>query len=253
MTWKQGIMVVMSLIIGLTFAFSEQGHEKDTPLIIITDPYEPFVFPPDANLKGLDYEVTEAVFQQLQIPIEIQFYPWKRCLQMMEHQEADGILDVAMTEERKAYLFFPKEPLSDSSLVIFYHKERPVTVNALTDLKRYQIGSQHGYEYPKGLAEMLVNRTDVKTMGQNLQKLEAGRIDLMIENRVVGLYRAAMCGMRNQIEVAELPTPFPSKSYLGFAKKEGHDHIAEQFSQEVVQFKQTQAYHDILVTYGQAE
>ncbi|MCP3940969.1 MAG: transporter substrate-binding domain-containing protein [Desulfobacteraceae bacterium] len=251
--WKRGIIIGISFVIGLTFAFSELGHGAPPLFIIITDPYEPLVFPPNTNLKGLDYEVTEAIFRQLQIPMKIKFYPWKRCLQIIQNQEADGILDLAITEQRKAYLFFPKEPLSDSSLMIFYHKERPVTVNTLDDLKKYQIGTQYGYEYPQGLAEMLVNRKDVKTMEQNLRKLKAGRIDLIIENRVVGLYRTAILGMQNQIDVCKLPTSFPSKNYLGFAKKKGYDHIAKLFSQKLVQFKQTQAYHDILVTYGQAE
>ncbi len=141
-----------------------------------------------------------------------------------------NLRSLAITEERKTYLVFPKEPLSDSSLVILYHKDRPITVNALEDLKQYRIGTQLGYEYPQGLKEMLVNRDDVKTMEQNFQKLEFNRIDLMIENRVVGLYRAAVFGVREQLGVFELPTPFPSKNYLGFANKDGHDRIAEQFS-----------------------
>ncbi len=251
--WKQMTMIVITLVMCVIFTFVEKGRTESPPLLIVTDPYEPFVFPSDAELKGLDYEVTEAVFQQLNIPITIKFYPWKRCLVMMQDQDADGILDLAITEERKTYLFFPGEPLSDSSLVILYHKDRPITVNSLDDLKQYRIGTQSGYEYPQGLEEMLVNRDDVRAMEQNFQKLKENRIDLMIENRVVGLYRAAAFGVRDQIAVLELPTPFPSKNYLGFANKNGHDRLAEQFSQALVQFKQTQAYQDILVKYGQAE
>ncbi len=226
-------------------------HAEDSPLLIVTDPYEPLVFPPAATLNGLDYEVTEAVFQQLNIPIMIKFFPWKRCLIMVRTKEADGILDLAITEERKTYLVFPKEPLSDSSLMILYHKNHPITVRTLEDLKHYRIGVQLGYEYPQGLKEMMVNRDDVKTMEQNFQKLEANRIDLMIENRVVGLYRATAFGVRKEIGVLELPTPFPSKNYLGFANKDRLGRIADQFSHALVEFKQTRAYRDILIKYGQ--
>ena len=155
--WKQGVLIVMLLIVCMTVAFVEKGQTEETPLLIVTDSYEPFVFAPDADLKGIDYEVSEAVFQQLNIPIEIKFYPWKRCLAMMQDQAADGILDAAITNERKTYLFFPEEPLSDSSLVMFYHKDRPISVDTLDDLRQYRIGAQLGYEYPQGLAPVCLN------------------------------------------------------------------------------------------------
>ncbi|MCP4286594.1 MAG: amino acid ABC transporter substrate-binding protein [Gammaproteobacteria bacterium] len=253
MNWKQVVMVVMSLVLCITFTFGEQGQAEETPLILITDTYEPFVFLPDAELKGLDYDVTEAVFQQLNIPIKITFYPWKRCLIMMHDQEADALIDLVITDERRAYLFFPEEPLSDSSLIIFYHTGHPPKIDTLDDLKSYQLGALLGSEYPPELAEVLIKRDDVRSMEQNFQKLVNDRIDIMVENRIVGRHLANKMGLLDQIEVLELPKPFPTRYYLGFAKKEGHDHLAEQFSQTLVHFKQTQAYHDILVKYGQAK
>ncbi|MCP3900386.1 MAG: amino acid ABC transporter substrate-binding protein [Desulfobacteraceae bacterium] len=253
MKLKQIIIVFMTLLICIVFTFADQGQAEPPPLIIVTDPYEPFVFSPGAKLKGLDYEVTVAVFQQLNIPIEIQFYPWKRCLIMMQDQEADTLIDLVMTDERRAYLFFPEEPLSDSSLTIFYHKNHPLKIDTLDDLKSYRFGAQSGSEYPPELAEVLVKRYDVKLMEQNFQKLVADRIDLMVENRIVGQYLANKMGLSDQIGVLELPKPFPTRYYLGFSKKKGHDRLAEQFSQALVKFKQTQAYHDILVKYGQTK
>ncbi|MCP4431434.1 MAG: transporter substrate-binding domain-containing protein [Gammaproteobacteria bacterium] len=252
MNWKQIDIVLMILIICVTFTFIERGHAKD-PLLIITDPYEPFVFAPDAELKGLDYEVTEAVFQQLKIPVEIQFFPWKRCLVMMQNQKADALIDLVSTNERRAYLFFPDEPLSDSSLILFYHKGHRPQIDTFDDLKSYQLGGQRGSEYPQELADVLVKREDTTTLEQNFLKLVKDRVDIMVENRIVGRYIANKMGLLDQIEVLELPKPFPTRYYLGFAKKDGHDHLAEQFSQALVQFKQTQAYHDILVKYGQAK
>ncbi len=247
-------IIVALLSIGIIAINPQYGKAADTSsLIIVSDPYEPFVFPPNTSLKGLDYEVTQAVFRQLNIPIEIKFYPWKRCLRMVKDRKADAILDLAITEERKTFLFFPEELLSDSSLIIFYHKDYPPKVNSIDDLKQYRIGIQRGYEYPKRLSDVLMKRQYVASMEQNFKKLIINRIDLTIENRVVGLYRSAALGMQDQIKTMPLPIMFPSKNYLGFAKKEGYDHLAEQFSQALIKFKRTQAYHDILVKYGQAE
>lgn len=246
-------VIIGFVVIGVMVSVTQIGWAADTPLLIVTDPYEPFVFPPEADLKGMDYEVTEAVFQQLGIPIAIKIYPWKRCLAMMQAQQADGILDAGINEERKAYLFFPEEPLSQSSLVMFYHKDHPITVNTPDDLKQYRIGTLLGYLYPQNIADMLIHREDVNTMEQNFQKLAANRIDLMLEDRVVGLYKLASFERRERLAVAELPMPLLNAYYLGFAKKAGYDELAVKFSRALVAFKQTPAYHDILVKYGQVK
>ena len=253
MNKKHMLVIVGLVVIGVMVSGAQSGRAADTPLLIVTNLYEPFVFPPDADLKGMDYEVTEAVFQQLNIPIEIKIYPWKRCLVMMQAQAADGILDAGINEERKTYLFFPEEPLSKSSLVMFYHKDHPITVNTPEDLKQYRIGTQLGYLYPQNIADMLIRREDVNTIEQNFQKLEANRIDLMLEDRVVGLYKLAAFKGRDQLAVAELPMPLLNTYYLGFAKKAGYDELAVKFSRALVEFKQTPAYHDILVKYGQVK
>ncbi len=246
-------MIVITLVMCVIFTFVEKGQTESLPLLIITAPYEPFVFPPDAELKGLDYDVTEAVFRMLQIPVKIKFYPFKRCLYMMRNQEADALIDLVRTEERDTYMVFPGEPLSESSLMIFYHKGHRPQIETLDDLKSYQFGAQYGSEYPQELAEVLIKREDVKLMEQNFQKLVSDRIDIMVENQIVGRYIASRMGILDQIEVLELPKAFPTQYYLGFAKKEGYDHLAVQISQALVQFKQSQAYHDILVKYGQVE
>ncbi|MCP4104302.1 MAG: amino acid ABC transporter substrate-binding protein [Desulfobacteraceae bacterium] len=84
----------------------KEDRQGDTPLLIVTDPYEPFIFPPGAELKGLDYDVTEAVFQMLKIPIEIKFYPFKRCLNTVKAKKADALIDLAITEERHTLCSF---------------------------------------------------------------------------------------------------------------------------------------------------
>ncbi len=143
--------------------------------------------------------------------------------------------------------------MSDSSLIIFYHKGHRPQIETLDDLKSYQFGAQYGSEYPQELAGVLIKREDVKLIEHNFQKLVSDRIDIMVENQIVGRYIASKMGILDQIELLELPKSFPTQYYLGFAKKEGHDHLAVQFSQTLVQFKQSQAYHDLLVKYGQVE
>jgi polar amino acid transport system substrate-binding protein len=251
MKWNQNSIIAIFLVFCILFVLGEKCFSENKPLLIITDPYEPYVFPPDAKMKGIDYEVTENVFRMIKIPIQINFFPFKRCLNMIQKRKADAVIDLFKTKERKKYIFFPDEPLSDSSLVLFYHKGHRPKINTLDDLKSYRLGGELSHEYPSELTQVMIKREDVNSMKKNFVKLVNGRVDYMVENRVVGLYTAYKIGLMEQIETLELPKSFPSSYYLGFSKKNGHDQLTEQFSQALVQFKQSKAYHKILFKYGQ--
>ncbi len=249
---RLGMIVLFALLAGPICAEDEVA--SDRPLLIVTDSYEPFIMPPGASLKGLDVEVTAAVFKQMGIAVEIKIYPWKRCQKMVHELKADAILDAAKTPERLTYMYFPEEPLSESSLVIFFHKQRKPEIGELKDLKAYRIGAQLGYEYQAPLGELIDGvREDVATMEQNFQKLINGRIDLTIENRSVGLYRADRFGVRGEIAYMDLPDPILSRVYLGFAMKPEYARLAAEFSRALVDFKMTPAYREILGRYGQIE
>jgi len=226
-------------------------YPAERELIVITYPFEPYVFPSESNLKGMDYEITEAVFKNLNIPITIKYYPWKRCLAMMMNKEADAIIDLLMTEERKSYLLFPAEPISINPLVVFHHKGAHLNIKSLQDLKHYVVGTQLGWEYPKELDAVLVNRQEVRSMKQNFHKLVADRVSIMVENKSVGLYTANEIGLSNQVEVLDLPKSFISPYYVGFAKKDGYSILARKFSEALKEFKKTKEYSDIMKKYGQ--
>lgn len=227
------------------------SYPAERTLTVITYPFEPYIFSSESTLKGIDYEITEAVFKNLNIPIEIKYYPWKRCLAMMMNREADAIIDLLMTEERKSYLLFPEEPISINSLVVFHHKGNHLSIKSLRDLKHYVVGTQLGWEYPDELDAVLTNREEVRSMEQSFRKLVTDRIDIMVENNIVGLYTANIAGLSGQVEVLELPKQFISKYYVGFAKKRGYSSLARKFSDALKAFKKTREYSDIMNKYGQ--
>ncbi|NDY71880.1 substrate-binding periplasmic protein [Desulfobacter hydrogenophilus] len=231
----------------------ESIHPKKPPLFIVTEAFEPLIFSSDTQLRGMDYEITEAVFRILNIPIIIEFYPFKRCLMMVKNKQADAVIDLLANEKRLKYIFFPDEPLSESHEAIFHLKDHPPQINTLGDLKFYKVGTQLGYEYPNGLSKFLVNPEEVSTLEQNLKKLLLNRIDIILENRIVGLHTAKRMGISHRISTTNLPGEFLNRYYLGFAKKQEYNLLADQFSQVLSKFKQTKAYHEILNRYVQTQ
>jgi len=101
--------IIFAVLITFLLTGSLYGEE---PLLIVTDPWPPYAFGEGQDNPGMDAEIMLEVFKQLNIPVTFTFYPWKRCLLMVEKQMADAILDVSITPERKAFLHFPLEPVS---------------------------------------------------------------------------------------------------------------------------------------------
>ncbi len=246
-------VILFSCVTCIQAQSAEKKLTFENPLFIVTEAYEPLIFPPDAEVKGMDYEVTEAVFHILGVPFVIKFYPFKRCLLMVKNKQADAVIDLLATPKRRDYIFFPDEPLSESPDVVFHLTDKPLEINTLEDLKLYRVGAQLGFEYPNGLSQFLVNQQKVSTIEQNLTKLLLNRIDIIVENRIVGLYAIKNMGLSRRVTYTDLPGEFLNRYFIGFAKKKGYDSLSTQFNQALIQFKKTVAYKEILSKYGQLE
>ena len=83
------------------------------------------MFEEDGQARGLDLGAAEEVFRRLGVQVQWQFMPWKRCLTEMENGQADAILDIFMTAERRTLMHFAEEPLSHTEFVLFYDRSRP--------------------------------------------------------------------------------------------------------------------------------
>lgn len=247
---KAFIILILPLLLVLT-GLSRSAFTEENTLIVITDPFEPYIFASDSEIKGMDYEITEAVFKNLDIPIQIKQYPWKRCMTMMKNGDADAIIDLLVTEERKTYLLYPEEPVSTNPLVVFYRKGNRPKIETMQDLKQYVVGTQLGWEYPKALEMVLVNKEEIRSMQQNFHKLIADRVDIMVENKIVGLYTAKTLGLSGQIKILEMPKQFISPYYVGFSKKKGHAKLTRRFSEALREFKKTEEYFNIIKKYEQ--
>lgn len=245
--WKRVFVVMIFILLYATGIWAEE------PLVIVTDPWPPYTVEIDGDIRGTDVEITQAVFRQLGIPVNIQFYPWKRCLMMVETQKADAILDASITPERQAFLYFPDEPVSEGITVFFIKKGRTIPFTALDDLNGLRVGAGLGYSYCDDIdqASFMEHAERVPTLEQNFKKLLADRLDVVVEVDAVGYFTAKQMGILDQITIIPHASYCQGGNYLAFSKKSGHDQLASQFSTALQAFKLTDEYTHILQTYGQ--
>lgn len=222
------------------------------PLRIVVDVWPPYVMLQGDDLVGADVDITKAVFAQMNVPISIELLPWKRCLSLVESQQADAILDASITTEREKFLYFPDEPISRGVTVFFKKKSHFIPFEGLSDLEKIRVGAISGYSYCDEIdgSPFYDQFERVGSLDQNFQKLLLGRIDTLIEVDSVGSYTAESMGILDQIDTIPNANYCHSGSYLAFSKKPGHQDLSVQFGAVLRQFKTTDAYRQILQKYG---
>jgi polar amino acid transport system substrate-binding protein len=242
--YKLVLLVVMSVAINTVLA--------ESTFRIVTDPWPPYAYVENNKTVGLDVDVTLAVLKRMGIKGDIEMLPWKRSLLLVKNLEADAILSAAVTTDRKGYLYFPAEPVSRGLTVFFQRKPRNIITNHLDDLNGLKVGAMLGYKYCKELdkSPLLLGASRVASLEQSFNMLMSDRIDVLVEVDAVGIYKAKEMGMSDEISVVSGSRYCSVGNHLAFAKKPGNKILAEQFSKELVLFKATGEYREILAKYG---
>jgi len=241
-----------ALIVALVFFVLPAWLLAKEPLRVVTDAWPPYSTELNGKAAGMDVEITQAVLDALNIPVKFEFMPWKRCLRLIENGQADAILDASITPERKAFMHFPEEPVSEGVTVFFVKRNHSLTFTELSDLNGYRAGAVSGYKYCDQIDRMQFMRDAVRStsLKQNLNMLLVGRLDFVVGVDTVGYALAREMDISKQI--TEIPNARYCRggNYLAFAKKEGYDALASQFSRALQSYKNTRAYIELLASYG---
>lgn len=224
---------------------------KAEPLIIVSEPWPPYVFAENNVMRGVDYEVSDRLLRELGYQPEWRMMPWKRALHEVREGHADAILDVGINDQRRQEYHYPSEPLSHSETVLFYRKARPFPFTGIADLSGLRIGISAGYSYGNAEFKAADNfeRWPCPSIETCLLMLEHGRIDMLPINRRVGLYSIRQLALNNLI--AHHQTALSSgELYLAFARRPALAELADRFGDALQQFKQSDDYQQLLQQYG---
>ena len=222
------------------------------PLRIVTEAWAPYVYEENGQTAGLDYEISAEVLRRLDVEVEWQFLPWKRCLLALEQGHADGILDIFRLPERERSMLFVEEPLSEVEFVLFYARTRPYRFKSLDDLRDLVIGTSPGYWYNDQAFRdsRLFSREEAPSHEANLGKLVRQRVDLVVNDRRAGLFLAAHLGLGAQLDY-NTKAVGTDRLYLALRRTNGLATLAERFSAELRRFKQEAAYTRLQARYAE--
>lgn len=263
--FKNFLIIPMALCLILTSTL--YGAEKK--LVIVGEEFAPFEFVKDGKVVGIDIDIATLIFNKMGIPVDFQIHPWKRAWKKAETGKADAILSTSRKEKRKPYLWYPEEDMWVSAFGFLVQKEKkqPGFQGYKTAVdNKLKIGIVNGNSYHKSFWNAFPYKNGAKTFqgdlaasklnqqlegvnkfDLNIKKLAGGRIDLVISDKIVGLYTAKLLGVRDKLDYYD--PPLYSKGYpMPFIKKSAYPdikNIAVKFEKELKALKQTDQYQAI--------
>lgn len=137
--------------------------------------------------QGISAEIVAAILRTARIQDRPVVQPWKRCLSDIANGTTDLVPNASLNEERAQYALFSKA-IYRTHMAFFYDRQKyrtPPVIRTLDDLRAYRVGGVLGFNYAY-LGETFID-TGAKSREALLLKLEAGRIDLAVEQREVML------------------------------------------------------------------
>ncbi len=142
----------------------------------------------DGKPTGIFYEIMTEAFRRLDIPLNVELYPWVRAQKIIADGKADGTVTI-LTEARKPF-FFGSDPILLVAEHIFVNRNNPrikeiMSIQSLKALRPFKIvetiGSGWTKENLKGF-----NVIWVPNMDSAFNMLIKGRADIFIANGYIG-------------------------------------------------------------------
>lgn len=252
--WRPaGALCLLSLL-----AFGAQARE----LVIAGIPEKPLRWvDAQGKLVGFDVDVIDHILKKLKLDYRIELVDSSARLERNARAQPspyDLVFTFSHTDERHTFLWYPKESHISFNWNFFLRKEDEgkFSFNSYADLAPLTIGITRGMAYSdeflRAIAEIPLKVDTVATNKLQLDKLLAGRFDLVPLNTKATLYEARERGILERI--AYLPKPIKDKPYFNtFVMSSSYPQLQElipQYDAELRQMHHDGSLAHIMTKYG---
>ncbi|WP_151703622.1 substrate-binding periplasmic protein [Nitrincola alkalilacustris] len=177
--------------------------------------------------------------------VQYQYMPWARGLDEARLAHLDGTFLYSYNDDRSQDFLF-SEPVIELETVVFYWNERPLNWSNPEDLKGKTLGAVVAYDYGFITDEAGYNLDRIGVPENNFRKLQAGRVDGVMEEIQVGLALARAVGIEDSVSYA--PQPIKAVPYHLIVSR-AHPQaqtIIDTFNAGLEHLKSTGRLNDIL-------
>lgn len=210
---------------------------KENVIKIATLDYPPFTYQDGNVKKGIVLDIVVEIFKRLDIPIEIEFYPIRRGLEMVQDGRADAYFSLKKTKEREHFLTYTMTPIVKQKFVIFTLTDSNIRYTGdINELSAYSVGIECNTSYGKkidtAIKDGIIHRIDCAPSFENkLKKLLAHRTDIIIGSFDVGNELLKKIGKQELVKSLEPPLDEVA-SYLAFTRERDFTYLATEFDKK---------------------
>lgn len=182
-----GIRSTLPLAVLLLLA-TRSACPAPQALHLVANYWEPYTGQ-DLPHQGLASEIVATTLRRAGYQVDITIMPWSRVLTTVYQDHADGVVAIWSTSERRSKLLFSDSYLSNQ-LYILHMPGRLENATELQHLKGARIGIGRDYAYSdEFLSQKNFQIEPVTRTIQNLLKLTLGRVDGVLEDKLIAQYQ----------------------------------------------------------------
>ncbi len=239
---RPGKFVVAFLASIIAFSSSLALAGSDPLRVGLTGKYPPFnFFDADGQLAGFDVEIANKLCLGMRQKCEFKILPWDGILAALLVGKIDVIIgSMAITPEREKQVRFT-EPYYESGAQLFVKDQ-----DANADGDGFRIGVTLGTTYGQ-FAKEKFPKAEIRTYKGDteiFQDLEAGRLDGMVSDRLVGNYMNRVRGAK-----LHLKGPLLFRERIGIPTRPADQALFQRLNQTLKNFSSSAEYAAIHARY----
>jgi len=206
------------------------------------------VFPPQTNSDGTgqQFDVARAIFEPLGYTVNIDVYPYRRVIHLLENKQADFAIGIAEVDNKK--LLFSQQPHDSDNLVAIFPKHTEINWQGANTLSGKRLlfiaGLTEGLSVNLDISAHQVS--EVNTRVQALRKLLKGRDDILIDCEC-GFFLDEVSPYRSQFITKHLGFV---KIYAAFSHNEKGLKLKRIWQRDFPDFIKTDAAREIYQKWG---
>lgn len=217
--------------------------------------YPPMEFYEDDKLTGFHIEIIEEVAKEMGIEICWVEVPWKRALYMVEIGTAEAITYIGKTPEREEWAIFKEGNILSCGTFSFLVRNKPDKFplfdgsNLEEVLRSQTLLVVGGFLLPQNIRELDPEIHETIKISNLVDMLIAERYDLAMVNKKDYLNIYGGTSIEKRLKLVEPPV-CSFANYIAFSKARNLNSLAERFEKEMIEFKKSDKYKELLNKYG---
>ena len=230
------------------------AHERN--IVLLADEWCPYNCDPQSDHPGTAVEIARAAFAPL-ATVEYRTMNWGRSVAEIRLGRADAVIGISLSEG--SGLVFPHEPIGMSSIGLLVRLDSTFQYGGPSSLDGRVIGMVASYRFagPCGdyLAAHMADPSRIQLVAgegalqKNLLKLQAGRIDIVVDDANVLAHLVAGLGSNPGLRLTTVPDSAPV--YIAFSPAVADARqLADGLDSAIIGLRASGRLKAILARYG---